>query len=100
MGDLISRRMLLNDKVWLCGGFVGDGYAKGYMEALDKVEEVINAQPTVEAVPVVHGEWEINGVQPNGVIGNFHCSICNGTSLKDSNFCPNCGADMRGENND
>ena len=54
MNDLISRSALLEDKVFLCGGFVGDEYAKGYMEALDKVEETIKNAPTVEPV---RGEW-------------------------------------------
>ena len=41
------------------------------------------------------GEWAINGVDGN-IIGNWRCSACNGVSLKDSNFCPNCGAKMKG----
>ena len=41
------------------------------------------------------GEWNINGTVGN-IIGNWRCSACNGVSLKDSNFCPNCGAKMKG----
>ena len=55
----------------------------------------INEAPTIDAVPVVRGEWTINSDYPDTVI----CSLCgykedmwwadNGT-----NYCPNCGAKM------
>ena len=37
------------------------------------------------------GDWNINGTDGN-IIGNWRCSACNGVSLKNSNYCPNCGA--------
>lgn len=52
-------------------------------------EEIKNA-PTVDAVPVVHGEWIRTGAI------SYRCSICNYLPLENyTNFCPNCGADMR-----
>lgn len=54
MSDLISRSALMKSKVFLCGGYVGDEYARGYMDALDEVENEINNQPQVEPV---RGEW-------------------------------------------
>ena len=57
---------------------------------------VINA-PTVEARP--QGKWEehifdgVMGARPSALV----CTQCNRISLSRSNFCPNCGADMRGE---
>ena len=30
----------------------------------------------------------------------YKCSICGETGLKDWNYCPNCGADMRGESDE
>ena len=64
------------------------------------VKRVVAMQPSVEAKPVEHGEWESK-------IINYFCSRC-GTAFDDDlawitgeyglpNFCPNCGADMRGE---
>ena len=48
--------------------------------------------PAANVRPVVRGEW----VQ---VMGKYDwmvkCSRCNGVPLETSNFCPNCGADMR-----
>ena len=57
------------------------------------------AIPSADVRPVVRGRWEIGGVNGNGVIGNWTCDVCGGMSLKDTQFCPNCGADMRGGGN-
>ena len=41
------------------------------------------------------GYWIEGVVDPvNNVVGDWKCSVCHGTSLKDSTFCPNCGARM------
>ena len=59
--------------------------------------------PTVDAVEVVHGRWIMTLYTTTSkrgrVIANkkFACSVCgycNGR--KQSNYCPQCGADMRG----
>jgi hypothetical protein len=47
-----------------------------------------------------HGEWISNA---NGYMGiNFgrKCSLCGKTVEFSENFCPNCGAYMRGNNNE
>ena len=60
----------------------------------------IAEQPTIEPERN-KGKWIVNGKHPN-----YHltCSECrnvamwaNGISYIYPNFCPNCGADMRGE---
>ena len=48
--------------------------------------ENIHDLPTVDAAPVVHGEW-IDGT----------CNNCGQVDFSKPNYCPNCGADMRGE---
>ena len=70
----------------------------------------IEEAPTVDAVEVVHGRWEdiYNGRYANP---RFCCSVCKTKALyvavqtalgnwRDeqdlSNYCHNCGADMRG----
>lgn len=62
----------------------------------------INIAPTIDAVPVVHGRWEIkllNDYQKYSVT----CSICGWVGIdnydsyddpSDFNYCPNCGAKM------
>lgn len=68
-----------------------------FTDAVDTCLDFVENAPTIEAVPVVYGEWEVNGVNPhNMTIGNWRCTACDGISLKDSNFCPNCGANMKG----
>lgn len=90
MSDLISRSALkkyMRDYKW----------EFALNSDFSKAIEMVDVQPTIEAVPVVHGEWEVNGVNPhNMTIGNWRCTACDGISLKDSNFCPNCGAKMDG----
>ena len=44
----IDADTLLKRPIWFCGGWVGDSYAEGYMDALDKVEEAIKSEPTIE----------------------------------------------------
>ena len=42
------------------------------------------------------GNWVWNQYnKPN--IGNYHCSVCRNIAIEKYAFCPNCGADMRGE---
>ena len=50
--------------------------------------------PTMEAVEVKHGRWEVYQIPPI-----MCCSECDwATDLQsDFNYCPNCGAKMDGE---
>lgn len=57
---------------------------------------VIDNQPTIEAVPVVHGEWIYENY-------TWHCGVCGFHPFKGYipkepgfNFCPNCRAKMDG----
>lgn len=57
------------------------------------LREWINKQPTIEAEPVRHGRWE-------DCSSGWMCSRCSFTQIKDSNYCPNCGAKMDGGNDE
>ena len=51
--------------------------------------------PTVDAVPVVHGRW-IHRTPNNGHTPPYdECDNCGWEVRIKTNFCPNCGADMR-----
>ena len=48
----------------------------------------VKHQPTVDAVPVRHGKWEVTPVY-------IKCSECGESfMLIPQNYCPNCGARM------
>lgn len=76
MSDLINRQEAIDALEWKWAG----------KAALD----AIKALPSAER----KGKW-IN--KPN-VYGVAYCSECDfELHINDTNFCPNCGADMRGE---
>ena len=92
MSDLISREAMYKRlEEWN----TNDAYDRAFFNfAMNR----INEQPTVEAVPVVHGEW-IVGSKPR-------CSVCGKSALREydreawlsyvpSDFCTHCGADLR-----
>ena len=63
--------------------------------------EIVDA-PTVDAVEVVHGEWSTIEDDYTGLVA-LQCSVCNQEywfedepPIKIYNYCPNCGANMRG----
>lgn len=74
-----------------------------------EIEKAINAIPAADVRPVIRGEW----IKQEPYNQNYwKCSNCGETNkyayrdgdvtiyeLQDF-FCPNCGADMRGEEND
>ena len=99
MSDLISREALLNamDKRYLyVKKRVPDTLRQGFVQ----MEKLIKKQPTIEAVPVVRAEWKLKQGD-EGI--HWYCSKCREEALFDifnyqekSNFCPNCGARMKG----
>ena len=76
-------------------------HQSGYNCAMTGAYIEVEKAPTIEAVPVVHGEWiKIDGDWKNQTTGEsvtvHQCSRCGSYFLSDPyNFCPHCGADMR-----
>lgn len=75
-----------------------------YLAQMDermKAKEMVADAPTVDAVPVVHSEW-IPREKANTPYGlEMECAKCGFSVIVNDalyfKFCPNCGADMRGE---
>lgn len=104
MNDLISKSALLEKVNDIKIQYYVD--LSGRYSPFIKAKKIINhieCAPTVEAKLVVHGEW----------VHEWNCSECgcsymdyaDGDSCRDyshplPNFCPNCGADMRGGKNE
>ena len=87
----------------VCVNGKSDDFCNGVLYVLD----MIDAQPTVDAVEVVHGRWKRELVPiANMDIVRYRdtCSICGAKAeflCRDShyNYCPNCGAKMDGDGN-
>ena len=69
------------------------------------IEGFINAEPTVDAVPVRHGKWI--DLKPQGD-SRFMCTVCKWKEKVPTcmgeptiwRFCPSCGARMDGKDGD
>ena len=81
-----------------------EGKSEEFVEGATYVLEQIDKQPTVEAKPVVYGEWIEDQVETGDPFGNgyylidmLRCSVCGAffDVSETRNFCPECGADMR-----
>lgn len=66
----------------------------------------ISQTPAADVAPVVHGWW-IHNPDYESWAEKYICSVCNRNALTDgdyrhklSNYCPNCGAKMDGEERD
>lgn len=55
-------------------------------------ENALDNAPTIEPQRM-RGRWEYLDY---GGVGNYHCTACRRICIGDYDFCPNCGADMRG----
>jgi hypothetical protein len=92
------------------GGFLlgieqGPDTSRFTAEIIRIMHDVLNAMPTVDAVEVVHGEWNIIEDDYVGLVA-LQCSKCNEEywfeeelPTKGYNYCPNCGAKMDGDGN-
>ena len=69
---------------------------------IDNPCEYIDSRPTIDVPPVRRGEW-VNRDYITTAYGHIDCADCTNCGAlevpldKYGNFCPNCGADMRGE---
>lgn len=107
--DLISRKHLYRRIKTECNPY---GKPTIDFESGKRVLDIIDNAPTVEPEKITcfgmrSGKQELllNALRPKGewkheVIGDKSCVLCSICYLhfdNESNFCPNCGADMRGD---
>lgn len=60
---------------------------RGFLDMETRCEDFRNK---ADYKNVVRGEWYVDS--------GFACSVCDGLTDEKTEFCPHCGADMRGEN--
>ena len=71
------------------------GQDKAFVET---VEMVVEDTPTIDAVPVVRGRWIEHEIPDEPLYGtDYECSVCGKFHHDNWNYCPDCGADMRGD---
>lgn len=95
---IIDADALLKHEIKRCDGempFIGTCSTNNFT-----LKSEINKFPTIDAVPVVHGQW----IKHPHKLGFFICSYCKCLDEKyipfDEkvwNYCPNCGAKMDGD---
>lgn len=82
-----------------CNAFSGEdckqckiGHIVDFLE-----NKYLGDEPTADVVEVKHGEWK----QARYTEANLYiCSECDAPEYKKHRYCPNCGADMRGESHE
>ena len=97
MDELISRSEAIK---WFFRPYSNEEYYSN----LD-VKRALDAIPTVDAAPVVHGRWvKMTGMMPPEYHGHYECSECgwhmkglrnSWTREEEMTYCPNCGAKMK-----
>jgi hypothetical protein len=95
MSDYISREELLKDL-----------YSREYtnFQSRDFIA-LVQYQDKADVRENIHGEWDLLDECSNS---GYYCSICHKKVVKEGwsdtvkkiKFCPNCGADMRGNQNE
>lgn len=77
-----------------------DSYPDHIEFDVEDIKSIINEQDAADVRENVRGEWQKVDEQPY-FRKHFHkvcCSVCRKQGYDYWNFCPNCGADMRGDN--
>ena len=64
---------------------------------INHIIKTIDDAPSIDIEPK-RGKWKTEVLNPLNAI--LRCSICGRYSVVRYNFCPDCGADNRGEGND
>ena len=67
-------------------------YGEGYLQAIEHATDILTLLPAADVQPVRHGKW----------IDDKTCSNCGfdilyNYGISGTKYCPDCGADMRGD---
>ena len=67
----------------------------GQPRAIKRAAKIVANFPAADVRPVVRGEWQFHMFTANS--WGYECRVCHTTWDTPTNYCPNCGADMREE---
>ena len=68
-----------------------------YYAVRSVTDDKINEIPTADVVEVRHGYWKKFWECIDCRFDIYECSVCGNKAMGESNFCPNCGAEMGGK---
>lgn len=71
--------------------FATDDYIDGFSDGISAAIKELEAFPTADVAPVVHGRWLCVDTDTEQF---FLCNRCKKKEYWESNYCPNCGAKM------
>lgn len=94
MDDMISRQAAIKYLMTNMAWYDEDGYESDDDYKRECITELINGVPSAQ--PFNKGLWVKQELAPQILL---FCSLCGCKKPQGvaGNFCPNCGADMRGE---
>ena len=72
-------------------------FIEGMKDGYYRIRSNIISLPSADVVEVVHGKWVDKG---EDYVLRWYCSNCGRKDTHIYNFCPDCGADMRGGTDD
>ncbi len=86
MSDLINRQDAIDA---ICDDCVNEDYCGRNCEEVQRMIDLPSVQKK--------GKWTLQDDRTKNHYGWQICSECGAWISEPTNFCPNCGADMRGE---
>ena len=93
MNDLISRQAAI-DALHMDTSIIPFKKAREYADAT--ISEIRNRLEKLPSAQPKKGKWIDETFKPWGLVYHpYKCDQCGEHSEADSNFCPNCGTDMR-----
>lgn len=75
---------------------INEAETGGWDIDIEELRMILKYVPTVDAAPVVRGEW-IPAKDPYDRVYCYKHAGCGCEHNEQSAYCPNCGCDMRGE---
>lgn len=101
MSDILIKNMKMPDKATTIVIF-SEGKARVFRQDIDHDEWLTAIEvPSADVVEVRHGKWYTKSLTRRGGHGDayfvYGCSLCKKKVRYKTDFCPNCGGDMRGE---
>lgn len=98
MARYIDADNLINELSAACMPIYEKGIT-GILGDNSSIADIINEQPTADVQEVKHGYWQNKYRSGTTIKEGVVSSCCDMWNNRKSQFCPNCGARMDGDNN-